>query len=333
MNFCVWDKSIADYPRLENENSDDKRIMRAVADCAGGVLFFPMGLYIIADMLVVDNCCSFLMHKSAVLKAVRKMPFVLKIDAAASYPELQECDGHLIPSGDPDAEDWNLFLEGGYIDGAGLASCVCLNSFKHFTMRDVSLRNGLKYGLRIEDEGSTWTYELIAQNLYLKCTMPGLAGNAGISSNGGDSHFIDCIVVDYTRGIELLGGGSNRLTRCHVWGGPIPPQSEGELPEMLKDSVNYVLSSYDAILTDCYADTGLTGFLITENARLIGCSYFNNYTYKMDDVTVIDHRGGMLSLSDCLFRKTSPHAELYKGDRSHVVSHQTILDGFEDENI
>jgi hypothetical protein len=79
MNFCVWDKSIADYPRLENENSDDKRIMRAVADCAGGVLFFPRGLYIIADMLVVDNCCSFLLHKSAVLKAVRKMPFVLKI--------------------------------------------------------------------------------------------------------------------------------------------------------------------------------------------------------------------------------------------------------------
>ena len=61
--------------------------------------------------------------------------------------------------------------------------------------------------------------------------------------------------------------------------------------------------------------------------------FFRHYTYKMDYVTVIDHRGGMLSLSDCLFRKTSPHAELYKGDRSHVVSHQTILDGFEDENI
>ena len=45
--------------------------------------------------------------------------------------------------------------------------------------------------------------------------------------------------------------GSNRLTRCHVWGGPVPPRSEGELPEMLIDSVNYVLSSYDAILTDC----------------------------------------------------------------------------------
>ena len=332
MQNGYWDRSVADYPRLGNETSDDRRIMRAAGDCAGGVLFIPAGVYEIAGMLEISNGCSILMHKSAVLKAVREMPFVLKIDAAASYPEVLESDGHLTPSGDPDAEDWNLFLAGGYVDGAGLASCVCLNSFKHFTMRDVSLRNGLRYGLRIEDEGSTWTYELVAQNLYLKCTMPGLAGNAGISSRGGDSHFIDCIVVDYTRGIELLGGGSNRLTRCHVWGGPIPPPAPGELPEMLQNSVNYVLSSYDAILTDCYADTGMTGFLVTENARLIGCSYFNNYAYRMDHVTVIDHRGGALSLSDCLFRKTSPHAELYRGNRQLVRSHNTVLDGFDEHD-
>lgn len=331
VNSGTWDKTLADYPRLETETTDEGRIMRAVQDCAGGVLYIPKGVYAIAQMLVIDNGCSICMHKSAVLKAVRPMPYVLKVDAACSYPDLQECDGHLVPSDDPDAEDWNLFLTGGYVDGAGLASCVCLNSFKHFTMRDVSLRNGLRYGLRIEDEGSTWTYELVAQNLYLKCTMPGLAGNAGISSNGGDSHFIDCIVVDYTRGIELLGGGSNRLTRCHVWGGPIPPRTEGALPEMLEDSVNYVLSSYDAVLTDCYADTGKTGFLVTQHARLIGCSYFNNYTYQMDDVTVIDHRGGILLLSGCMFRKTSPHAVLYRGDRARLMVRDNILDGFDGE--
>lgn len=121
------------------------------------------------------------------------------------------------------------------------------------------------------------------------------------------------VVVDYTRGIELLGGGSNRLTRCHVWGGPIPPKKEGDLPEMLVDSCNYVLSSYDAILTDCYADTGKTGFLITQRTRMIGCSYFNNYTYKMDDVTVIDHKAGDLMVTNCQFRQDSPKATLYKG--------------------
>lgn len=325
----VWDINVSDYPRLAGETSDDRRIMRAAKGCTGGVLYFPKGIYEIADMITVDNCVSLLLHKSAVLKAVKEMPFVLKIDAASSYPGIKEEDGHIVPSGDPDSEDWNLFFEGGVIDGAGLAGCVCLNSFKHFTMRDISMRNGRKYGLRIED-GGMWTYELIAQNLYIKCTMPGLAGNAGISSNGGDSHFIDCIVVDYTRGIELLGGGSNRLTRCHVWGGPIPPRKEGGLSEMLIDSVNYVLSSGDALLTDCYADTGKTGYLVTENARLIGCSYYNNYTYKMDDVTVIDHRGGQLLVADCMFRKHSPHATVYKGDRSLLTARDNLLENFED---
>lgn len=333
MTDNIWDVNVSDYPRLEGETSDDKRIMRAAADCEGGVLYLGKGLYEIAEMLTIDNCCSLLLHKSAVLKAVKNIPYVVKIDAAASTPGIKEEDGHIIPSGEPDSEDWNLFFKGGVIDGAGLASCVCLNSFKHFTMRDVSMRNGLKYGLRIEDEGSMWTYELIAQNLYLKCTIPGLAGNAGISSNGGDSHFIDCIVVDYTRGIELLAGGSNRLTRCHVWGGPIPPRAEGELPEMLIDSVNYVISSGDALLTDCYADTGKTGYLVTENARLIGCSYYNNYTYKMDDVTVIDHRGGQLLVSGCMFRKHSPNATIYKGDRSGLVTRDNLLEGFDNETF
>lgn len=120
------------------------------------------------------------------------------------------------------------------------------------------------------------------------------------------------------------------MTRCHVWGGPIPPKSEGELPEMLIDSVNYVLSSYDAILTDCYADTGMTGYLVTQDARLIGCSYFNNYTYKMDDVTVIDHRSGNLLVTNGLYRKTSPKATLYKGNKENVMWRDNILsEGFE----
>lgn len=327
MNAGIYDVSIASFPRGTEETGDSARIKRAIEACGQGVLYFPKGVYEIDEMLEVKNCCSLLLHKSAVLKAVKEMPFVLMYDAAASYPDLKECNGHLVPSEDHDAEDWNLFICGGYFDGAGLASCICLNSFKHFTMRDISLRNGKKYGLRIEEEGSMWTYELVAQNLYCKCTMPGLGGNAGISSRGGDSHFIDCIVVDYTKGFELLGGGSNRLTRCHVWGGPIPPKKEGEIPEMLVDSVNYVLSSYDAILTDCYADTGKTGFLITENARLIGCSYFNNYTYKMDDVTVIDHKSGALLVNNCMFRKDSPNATLYKGNKKDVIWENNMLTG------
>lgn len=66
---------------------------------------------------------------------------------------------------------------------------------------------------------------------------------------------------------------------------------------------------------------------VTENARLIGCSYFNNYTYQMDDVTVIDHLSGSLLVTNGLFRKTSPRATLYRGDRSGLVWRDNTLDG------
>ncbi len=331
MNNCTYDVTLSDYPRINGEATDEKRIMRAIADCEGGVLYIPKGVYEIAEAIEVTNCCSILMHKSAVLKAVAEMNYVLKYDAAQSYPGLDETNWCLTPHYGYDDEDWNLFVTGGYIDGAGMASCMCLNSFKHFTMRDMSFRNGRKYGLRIEGEGSKWTFELVAQNLYFKCTMPGLSGNTGVYSTGGDSHFIDCVVVDYTKGFEMVGGGSNRLTRCHVWGGPIPPRAEGELPEMLVDSVNFVLSSYDIVLTDCYADTGKTGYLVTECARLIGCSYFNNYGYGMDGITAIDHRSGELLITNCMFRKTCPNAALYKGENKGVIWRDNIYtDGFEE---
>ena len=322
-----YDVSLEEFPRLAGEESDDKRIQRAILACERGVLYVPKGTYLIAETIKITNCCSLLLHKSAVLKAVCEMPYVLIYDAKESYPDIQVENWCIVPSNDPDSEDWNLFVTGGVIDGAGLASCMCLNSFKHFTLRDISFRNGKKYGLFIEDDTSTWTFELIAQNLYCKCTMPGLSPNCGIHSNGGDSHFVDCVIVDYTIGFEMVGGGSNRLTRCHVWGGPIPPKEKGLEPEMLVDSVNYYLDSYDIILTDCYADTGKTGFLVKQNTRLRGCSYFNNFGYGLDHVTVIDHQGGNLLVSEGLFRKTSPHATLYKGDGKNVEWSGNTLDG------
>lgn len=131
-----YDVNLDDFPRLEGEDSDDMRICRAINACDRGVIYIPKGIYTIEHMIRIDNSCSLMLHKSAVLKAVAEMPFVIFYDAASSYPDILECDGHIVPSDDYDAEDWNLFVTGGVIDGAGLASCMCLNSFKHFTMRD-----------------------------------------------------------------------------------------------------------------------------------------------------------------------------------------------------
>ena len=287
--------SIDEFPREAGEHDDTERFVRAVRATPGGVLTVPRGTYLVSSPIFVANRCSFDLDKNAVLRATAPMNAVL------------ELDGYMANRNE---HDYGVFLRGGVIDGDGLASCLRVRGFAHVTLRDTTLLNGREYGLRV-DGG----YEAIVMNLYAKCVKSGMAGNVGFYVNGGDSHYTDCIVVDYTIGFRLAHGGSNRITRCHVWGGPLPPLHPGEDCEMLKDSVNFWIDgASSAILRDCYADTGKTGFLVDGwNTRLLGCSYYNNNHFKLDDITVIRHKRGRLLVTDGEFVKTMPHCKVYEG--------------------
>ena len=305
------DVSVADFPRLAGEQGDSARIMRAVESAgSGGVVWLPRGEYEIDAMLVVSNSASLLMHKSAHLKAVREMPFVLKYF------------GRLMEAGNADSSgivDHNLFIKGGDIDGMGLAGCAHVMGVRHFTMADTTFRNGKGVGLQFGDpklpraiEGGC---EIIANNLYFKCDLPGLAGNVGLLTYIGDSHFTDIVVVDYTTGIRDMKY-ANRYTRCHVWGG-IVKKAGTDKPEMLENSVVFDICAHDTVLTDCYADTAMTGFWVRKDARIFNCAYFNNWRFKLDNPTVFRHDGGALVVTGGRFSKDSPNATLYSsGDKA-----------------
>lgn len=292
---CGWDVSLDEFPRLAGEEDDTERVMRAVeAVPRGGVLFFPRGTYDIASTIYIDNGSSLKLHKNAILRAVKEMPFVVDFNAK-SFGSGQDCNG---------------FITGGVIDGAGLASCLKLGGFAHFTMRDTTFLNGKESGLRVVGP----SYELIAHNLYFRTYMSGLAGNTAVDIRAGDSHYVDCVAVDYTIGFAVRGGGSNRLTRCHVWGGPVPPPKKGELPEMLKGSINFLVGGASTILRDCYADTGEIGYKIVGwDTRMLGCSYFNNKVFRLDNITIIKHERGRLLVTDGGFVKTTPNVKVYEG--------------------
>ena len=319
---CRADHTLEEFPRLEGETDDAARIQRAVDACPSGVLSIGSGVYEIARMVNVTNLCSIELNKSAILRAVAEMPFVLRVN---NEPVLGNWNA--LPLRADRRQDYGMFVTGGRIDGNGLASCMMLDGFQHYTLRDVSFLNGRKYGLAVDAEEGTG-YELVAENLYFKCFLPGLAGNTAFFLNGGDCHVTDCISVDYTVGFHLARGGSNRLTRCHVWGGPIPPPRKGEPCEMLKDSVCFKVASASCILRDCYADTGKIGFEIDAyDTRLLGCSYFNNRVFHLDDITVIRHLSGRLLVADGAVVKTAPHLKVYEGC-GLVKWHNMMYSGF-----
>lgn len=288
-----WNRSLDEFPACADEPDDTARLQRAIDATPSGVLHVPRGVYRISSTVSVLNSCSLDLHKGAVLLAVAEMPFVLRVRGSF--------------------RDHNLFVTGGTIDGDGLASCMALDGFAHYTLRDTTFMNGKRCGLRVCGEAGG--YELIAFNLYFKCVKPGMAGNAAVHSTGGDSHYTDCVAVDYTVGFRMGRGGSNRLTRCHVWGGPLPPAKEGEPREMLKDSVNFWIDGASStILRDCYADTGKTGYLVDGwDTRLLGCSYFNNKVFKLDGITIVRHPRGRLLVTDGGFVKTTPNVTVYDG--------------------
>ena len=345
----MYDLTLSAFPRFTGETDDAPRIRRAIDACPGGVLYIPRGIYDIASPLEIGNFCSLLMHKSACLRAVAEMEFLLTYDGGPQYQDLivYDEDGEYF-------DDLNLFIKGGDLDGRGLASCLLIKGYNHITLADISLHNGKKYGLFT---GGNHGYELIANNVYCKTTMSGLAGNIGICSTLCDSHFTDCIVVDYTTGMEMRGS-SNRLTRCHVWGGIVPPigvdqkawaevyknrrlGTEGfrdqskwaadNLPEMLIDSCCFRITGWCNVLSGCYGDTALTCFEISGGGTFLeSCGCFNNFRFGMDGDLCIDHKQGDLYITGCDFRKSAPHSRLYQGSGEglHVVNTRTVGEGY-----
>jgi len=300
-----WGADVSDFPRLPGEAGDSARIIRAVAAAGrGGVVWFPKGEYEIDAQLVVSNQCSLWLHKSARLKAVKEMPYLL-----VYYGRELENDGYV-----GGVADHNLFLKGGEFDGCGLASCAHVMGLRRFTMADTTFRNGRKVGLMLGDptlpqdiEGG---YEIMANNLYFICNMPGLAGNVGFWTNIGDSHFTDLVAVDHTVGFRDMKW-SNRYTRCHAWGGIVKRPGTDE-SECLADSIAFDLHGSDAVLDDCYADTAKIGFNVCNDTRVFNCGYYKSWRFKLEDPTVFVHNGGSLIVTGGRFSKNTPQATLYR---------------------
>lgn len=288
------DISLNDFQRINGEKSDSPRIARAVSAAKNKIVFIPPGIYELTEPIEISNHVSLLMHKSACLKVCKKMDYAVKYDGGAEYSDLivRHKNGN-------EFDDLNIFIKGGEIDGNGMASCLSICNYHHFTLSEITLRNGLHYGLKVGEHG--YGFELIADNVYCKCNIPGLSGNTGISTNDGDSHYTDCIIVDYTTGFEIAGG-ANRVTRCHIWGGIIPPKENGAMSEMLENSTAFRITGVDTVLNNCYADTAEIGYYISgARTRLFGCSQYNNMAFGLVNETAIYHKSGTLIVSGCCF--------------------------------
>lgn len=352
----MYDHILTEFPRLPGEASDSPRIQRAIDATENGILCIPKGDYEITETLHILNHCSLDMHPAARLIAKAPMDFVLIYDGNANYTELTlfNPDGSVY-------DNLGIFIRGGDIEGNGLASCLQIINAHHFTLTNTACHNGRKYGLFVGGEGHL--YELIATNVYCKCTMKGLRGNIGIASTVSDCHYTDCIVVDYTIGMSMAGG-ANRLTRCHIWGGTVAPEELSMrewsemyarnktrmyggvygsvkledldphgLPEMLYDSIAFEMKGGSNVLDGCYADTAIIGFRVCGNTNITKCGFFNNPIMGLRESVAIRHEKGRLFVSDSDFRAPVGTERLYEGIGENIDWRSNMLSNFPEDSL
>ena len=341
----MFDTILSDFPRKNGENDDSERIQRAIDATPNGILCIPKGDYIIAKPLFIKNRCSLDMHPAARLIAVEEMDFVITYDGNGNWHELTiyNEDGTIY-------DNLGLFMRGGDIDGNGKASCLLLENAHHYTVSNMTLHNGKKYGLCVGGVFGGRLYELVATNIYCKCNMSGLKGNIGICANQCDLHFTDCFVIDYTIGVRD-NGGANRYTRCHVWGGTVPPigksvkewsvfygdnkkkliagkyndQMAQEIlsfgvPEMLLNSIAFELNDGSNVLDGCYADTASIGYLVKGTNNVITNSgFFNNKLMGLRNTVAIKNNSKKVIVTNCRFVNATGTDRIYEGEKETLV--------------
>ena len=299
---AATDHALTEFPRLAGETDDSPRFQRAVDACyGGGLLTVPSGDYEFASTLYVTNLCSVQLSPAAVIRAVKPMKWMVEIDCTWEYQRKKA------PK-DVYSRNFNLSWSGGILDGCGLASCLALDNFAHFILERATFNNGRIYGVGVETRGRG--YELIARDLYFHTSIPGLEGNTGLYSYGGDSHFIDIISVNYTIGIHLAGRGSNRMSRCHVWGVSTRPLVKDQVPETLKESVCFKIDATDTVMRDCYADTGNIGFWMNGWEERMECCSYAGLRLLKDSVVIRQNRGSIWA-NGFYARKISKDSVLY----------------------
>ena len=290
------DTSAADFPRLAGETDDAPRLQRAIDATKGGVLYLPRGDYAISSTLVISNRCSLLMHKSATLRAVTEMEYVLRVNHAGIWDKL----------------DFLCFVRGGAIDGNGLASCLLLEGYWRQSLDDIKFFNGRQYGLYVRRGGA----EIVANGLYFLCGAQGPGGNTAMYLQGGDSHYTDVHIRGWATGV-VVKGGSNRLTRFDVKGCALP------------GSTAFRIEGDSTILRDCTADTVQIGFDVQGawETRLLGCTYANDGDVGLTDLFAVRQIGnsGSLLVSECEFSRSGPDERICVYYGNGLVKWRDIL--------
>ena len=239
---------ITNYLKANTGVDVSKKIQQVIEENPNKTIFFPDGEYILANPICTPadptKSVSLMLSNYAVLKAA----------AGWEHTEAMVRLGGIEPYNSITINGSNYYLEGGVIDGSGVANGVSIDSGRETSVRNVSIKNTY-IGLHIKTGANNGSSDADIDTVNIVGNNK--AGSIGVYVVGYDNTLTNMRIASVQTGVALEGAG-NFLRNIHplfIYGGDYE----------YKDSIGFDDRSSGNWYDFCYSDQFATGFRMTGN--------------------------------------------------------------------
>jgi hypothetical protein len=202
---------ITQYSSLANGNDYTAAIKKAIEENPNATIYFPDGTYEISDTIVIPanatKSVAFRLSNYATIKAVNWSDKTKPMIRMGVYAEGEDKEN--IGSIDHDAR--NVYLMGGVLDAAGIASGVVVEGSEDITLSNFTVKNAY-IGVHLADPGNS-THSTSADIENVHVVGNGEAGSVGILVESTLNTLTNMRVSDVQFGMKCTDNGSNNVFR------------------------------------------------------------------------------------------------------------------------
>ena len=236
---------VTDYLKPDGKKDVSDAIQRIIDANPNRTIFFPDGIYVISKPINTPadpaKSVSLLLSGFAVIRA----------SEGWSHEEAMIRLGGKDPFNTIYIPGSNYFLDGGIIDGNGVATGISIDSGRETVIRNTSVKNAL-VGIRINRGANNGSSDCDIHDVNITGNMAD--GSIGVLVIGYDNTFSNMRIANVHIGVKLCSGG-NSLRNIH----PLYTGNGYESGEYA-NSCGFLDEGGNNFYSFCYSDQFATGF-------------------------------------------------------------------------
>lgn len=294
---------VTDYLKADGKKDVSDEIQKLIDKNPNRTLFFPDGIYLISKPLVTpanpQTSVALELSNYAIIRAKEGW----------NHEEAMIRLGGKDPANNISIPGSNYYLEGGIIDGMGVAKGISIDGGRETAIRNTSIKN-VTVGIHIKHGANSGSSDSDINNVNIVGNRT--SGSVGVLIEGHDNTLTNMRIGGVHTGVHVCSGG-NSLRNIH----PLYYNSD----ENYETSCGFIDERFDNWYDFCYSDQFAIGFLSFGGKSFYDHCFVYWYSNKGPRHTVFKSNG----------RFTSSVTNMNAGIGKHnATTENVILDVAED---